>query len=297
MTTAHPAPSASATPYGTLPPASPLPQRRPVSLPRLAQMREAGEKIAMLTAYDATFAATADAAGVDCILVGDSLGMVCQGLPSTVGVSMDTMAYHTASVARGLQRVQGTAWLIADLPYGTYAESREQALRNACALMQAGAHMVKVEGAAWLAESIRMLAERGVPVCAHMGLTPQSVNILGGYKVQGRNEAQARQMRADAIALEQAGAAMILLECVPSELAAEITHAVKVPVIGIGAGSATDGQVLVLHDMLGLSITGRVPKFVKNFMTGQDSIHAALSAYVAEVKGVTFPGAEHGFSA
>ena len=143
----------------------------------------------------------------------------------------------------------------------------------------------------------RMLAERGVPVCAHMGLTPQSVNILGGYKVQGRNEAQARQMRADAIALEQAGAAMILLECVPSELAAEITHAVKVPVIGIGAGSATDGQVLVLHDMLGLSITGRVPKFVKNFMTGQDSIHAALRAYVAEVKGVTFPGAEHGFSA
>ena len=173
----------------------------------------------------------------------------------------------------------------------------EQTFLNAGKLMQAGAHMIKVEGAVWLAESIRLLAERGVPVCAHMGLTPQSVNILGGYKVQGRNEAQARQMRADAIALEQAGAAMILLECVPSELAAEITQAVKVPVIGIGAGSATDGQVLVLHDMLGLSITGHVPKFVKNFMAGQDSIHAALSAYVSEVKNVTFPGIEHGFSA
>ncbi|MCY1421826.1 3-methyl-2-oxobutanoate hydroxymethyltransferase [compost metagenome] len=163
--------------------------------------------------------------------------------------------------------------------------------------MQAGAHMVKLEGAAWLAETIRLLAERGVPVCAHMGLTPQAVNILGGYKVQGRQEAQARQMRADAIALEQAGAAMLLLECVPSELAAEITQAVKIPVIGIGAGSAADGQVLVLHDMLGLSLSGRVPKFVKNFMAGQADIQGALSAYVNEVKAVTFPGIEHGFSA
>ena len=157
--------------------------------------------------------------------------------------------------------------------------------------------MVKVEGAVWLAESIRVMTERGIPVCAHMGLTPQTVNVLGGYKVQGRNENQARQMRADAIALEQAGAAMLLLECVPSELAAEITHAVKIPVIGIGAGSDTDGQVLVLHDMLGLSLTGRSPKFVKNFMTGQPDIHGALSAYVTEVKAVSFPGTEHGFSA
>jgi 3-methyl-2-oxobutanoate hydroxymethyltransferase len=226
------------------------------------------------------------------LLVGDSLGMVLQGNDSTLPVTTDELAYHTASVKRG----NDGAFIIADLPFMGYA-TVEQTFQNAGKLMQAGAHMVKIEGAAWLAESIRMLAERGVPVCAHMGLTPQSVNILGGYKVQGRNEAQARQMRADAIALEQAGAAMILLECVPSELAAEITHAVKVPVIGIGAGSATDGQVLVLHDMLGLSMTGRVPKFVKNFMAGQDSIHAALSAYVAEVKGVTFPGAEHGFSA
>lgn len=218
--------------------------------------------------------------------------MVLQGHDSTLPVTTDELAYHTASVKRG----NDGAFIIADLPFMGYA-TVEQTFHNAGKLMQAGAHMVKLEGAAWLADSIRMLAERGVPVCAHMGLTPQSVNILGGYKVQGRNEAQARQMRADAIALEQAGAAMIVLECVPSELAAEITHAVKVPVIGIGAGSATDGQVLVLHDMLGLSMTGRVPKFVKNFMTGQDSIHAALSAYVAEVKGVTFPGAEHGFSA
>jgi 3-methyl-2-oxobutanoate hydroxymethyltransferase len=170
-------------------------------------------------------------------------------------------------------------------------------MTNSALLMQAGAHMVKVEGALWLADSIRLLAERGIPVCAHMGLTPQSVNILGGYKVQGRSENQARQMRADAIALEQAGAAMLLLECVPSELAQEITQAVGIPVIGIGAGSGTDGQVLVLHDMLGLSITGRVPKFVKNFMAGQQNIQAALGAYVTEVKAATFPGIEHGFSA
>ncbi len=163
--------------------------------------------------------------------------------------------------------------------------------------MQAGAHMVKLEGAAWLAEPIRLLAERGVPVCAHLGLTPQAVNILGGYKVQGRQEAQARQMRADAMALEQAGAAMLLLECVPSELAAEITQAVKIPVIGIGAGSATDGQVLVQHDMLGLSLSGRAPKFVRNFMEGQSSIQGAFSAYVQAVKDGSFPAAEHGFSA
>lgn len=202
------------------------------------------------------------------------------------------MAYHVAAVKRG----NSGALILADLPFMAYATT-EQALNNSAQLMQAGAHMIKVEGALWLAESIRLLAERGIPVCAHMGLTPQSVNILGGYKVQGRNENQARQMRADAIALEAAGAAMLLLECVPSELAAEITQAVNIPVIGIGAGSATDGQVLVLHDMLGLSLSGRAPKFVKNFMAGQESIQAALSAYVSEVKAVTFPGAEHGFSA
>ncbi|VVN90352.1 3-methyl-2-oxobutanoate hydroxymethyltransferase [Pseudomonas fluorescens] len=263
-----------------------------ITLTTLQSLKLKGEKIAMLTCYDATFAHACCEAGVDVLLVGDSLGMVLQGHDSTLPVSTADMAYHVAAVKRG----NAGALILADLPFMAYATT-EQAMINSALLMQAGAHMVKVEGALWLADSIRLLAERGVPVCAHMGLTPQSVNILGGYKVQGRNENQARQMRADAIALEQAGAAMLLLECVPSELAAEITQAVGIPVIGIGAGSATDGQVLVLHDMLGLSLTGRAPKFVKNFMAGQDSVQAALSAYVTEVKAVTFPGPEHGFSA
>lgn len=263
-----------------------------ITLTTLQSLKQSGEKIAMLTCYDATFAQAACQAGVDVLLVGDSLGMVLQGHDSTLPVSIADMAYHTACVKRGNQG----ALIIADLPFMAYA-TNEQTLLNSAALMQAGAHMVKLEGAAWLAEPIRLLAERGVPVCAHLGLTPQAVNILGGYKVQGRQEAQARQMRADAMALEQAGAAMLLLECVPSELAAEISQAVKIPVIGIGAGSATDGQVLVLHDMLGLSLTGRTPKFVKNFMAGQSSIQHALSAYVKAVKDQSFPAAEHGFSA
>ncbi|WJV23915.1 MULTISPECIES: 3-methyl-2-oxobutanoate hydroxymethyltransferase [Pseudomonas] len=263
-----------------------------ITLTTLQGLKQKGEKITMLTCYDATFAHTCCQAGVEVLLVGDSLGMVLQGHDSTLPVTTAEMAYHVAAVKRG----NSGALILADLPFMAYATT-ELALNNSAQLMQAGAHMIKVEGALWLAESIRLLAERGIPVCAHMGLTPQSVNILGGYKVQGRNENQARQMRADAIALEAAGAAMLLLECVPSELAAEITQAVSIPVIGIGAGSATDGQVLVLHDMLGLSLSGRAPKFVKNFMAGQESIQAALSAYVSEVKAVTFPGAEHGFSA
>ncbi|WNF47850.1 3-methyl-2-oxobutanoate hydroxymethyltransferase [Pseudomonas sp. SG20056] len=263
-----------------------------VTLTTLQSLKQSGEKIAMLTCYDATFAQTACQAGVDVLLVGDSLGMVLQGHDSTLPVTVAEMAYHTASVKRGNQG----ALILADLPFMAYA-TLEQALNNSAALMQAGAHMVKLEGAAWLAEPIRQLAERGVPVCAHLGLTPQAVNILGGYKVQGRQEAQARQMRADAMALEQAGAAMLLLECVPSELAAEISQTVKIPVIGIGAGVATDGQVLVLHDMLGLSLSGRTPKFVKNFMAGQSSIQNAISAYVKAVKDQSFPAAEHGFSA
>jgi 3-methyl-2-oxobutanoate hydroxymethyltransferase len=263
-----------------------------ITLTTLQSLKHKGEKITMLTCYDATFAHASCEAGVEVLLVGDSLGMVLQGHDSTLPVTTAEMAYHVAAVKRG----NTGALILADLPFMAYATT-EQAMNNSAMLMQAGAHMVKVEGALWLADSIRLLAERGIPVCAHMGLTPQSVNILGGYKVQGRNENQARQMRADAIALEQAGAAMLLLECVPSELADEITQAVKIPVIGIGAGSATDGQVLVVHDMLGLSLTGRAPKFVKNFMAGQDSIQAALSAYVTEVKAVTFPGVEHGFSA
>lgn len=262
------------------------------TLTTLQSLKQSGEKIAMLTSYDATFAQAACQAGVDVLLVGDSLGMVLQGHDSTLPVTTAEMAYHVASVKRGNQG----ALIVADLPFMAYATT-EQALNNSAALMQAGAHMVKLEGAAWLAEPIRLLAERGIPVCAHLGLTPQAVNILGGYKVQGRQEAQARQMRADAMALEQAGAAMLLLECVPSELAAEITQAVSIPVIGIGAGGATDGQVLVMHDMLGLSLTGRTAKFVRNFMVGQNTIQGALTAYVRAVKDQSFPAAEHGFSA
>jgi len=285
--TSHPA--QPGTPYGTLPPASPLPQRRPVSLPRLAQMRAAGEKITMLTAYDATFAAVADAAGVECILVGDSLGMVCQGLPSTVGVSLDTMAYHTESVARGVRRVQGTAWIVADLPFGSYHESREQALGSASRLMQAGAHMIKLEGGGWTAPTVQFLVERGIPVCAHLGLTPQTVHALGGYRVQGRGDDGAATLRRHALELQDAGAAMLVLEMVPAALSAALTQ--ELPhchTIGIGAGKGTAGQVLVLHDMLGMNL-GKMPRFVHNFMQDAGSVKGAMAAYVQAVKSGSFP--------
>src|SRR5574344_2491104 len=279
----------SATPYGTLPPASPLPQRRPVSLPRLAQMREAGDKITMLTAYDATFAAVADAAGVECILVGDSLGMVCEGLPSTVGVTLETMVYHTASVARGLHRVQGTAWLVADLPYGSYHESPEQALRSACQLMQAGAHMVKLEGGGWTAPTVRFLVERGIPVCAHLGLTPPTVHALGGYRVQGKGDAAAAELRRHALELQAAGATMMVLAMVPAPLATNLTaELAHCPTMGIGAGNGTAGQVLVLHDMLCKNL-GKMPKFVRNFMHDAGSVRGAMQAYVRAVKNGSFP--------
>ena len=281
--------AATGTPYGTLPPASPLPQRRPISLPRLAQMREAGEKITMLTAYDATFAAVADAAGVECLLVGDSLGMVCQGLPSTVGVTLEAMRYHTESVSRGLHRVQGTAWLIADLPFGSYHESPEQALRSATTLMQAGAHMVKLEGGGWTAPTVRFLVERGIPVCAHLGLTPQTVHALGGYRVQGRGDEAAQTLRQHALELQDAGAAMLVLEMVPALLSAQLTQELpRCATIGIGAGKGTAGQVLVMHDMLGVNL-GKNPKFVRNFMDGSGSVKAAIEAYVRAVKDGSFP--------
>jgi len=284
-----PASANPGTPYGTLPPASPLPQRRPVSLPRLQQMREAGEKITMLTAYDATFAAVADAAGVECLLVGDSLGMVCQGLHSTVGVSLETMVYHTESVTRGLRRVQGTAWVIGDMPYGTYHESREQALRSACALMQAGAHMVKLEGGGWTAPTVQFLVERGIPVCAHLGLTPQTVHALGGYRVQGKTEQAAQTLRRQAHELQDAGASMLVLEMVPAQLAAGLTtDLAHCHTIGIGAGNGTAGQVLVLHDMLGINL-GKNPKFVHNFMQDAGSVRGAMEAYVQAVKAGRFP--------
>ena len=289
MTTPSPSTSSPGSPYGTLPPASPLPQRKPVSLPRLAQLRADGEKITMLTAYDATFAAVADAAGVECLLVGDSLGMVCQGLPSTVGVTLDAMRYHTESVSRGLHRVQGTAWLIADLPFGSYHESPEQALRSATTLMQAGAHMVKLEGGGWTAPTVRFLVERGIPVCAHLGLTPQTVHALGGYRVQGRGDEAAQTLRQHARELQDAGAAMLALEMVPALLSAQLTQELpRCATIGIGAGKGTAGQVLVMHDMLGVNL-GKNPKFVRNFMDGSGSVKAAIEAYVRAVKDGSFP--------
>lgn len=281
--------TATGTPYGTIPPSSPQPQRRPISLPRLAQMRAAGEKITMLTAYDATFAAVADAAGVECILVGDSLGMVCQGLHSTVGVTLQDMAYHTASVTRGLHRAQATAWVIADMPYGSYAESPEQAMRNACELMQAGAHMVKLEGGGWTAPTVRFLVDRGVPVCAHLGLTPQTVHALGGYRVQGKDEQAAATLRQHALELQDAGASMLVLEMVPAALSAQLTKELPLcHTIGIGAGNGTAGQVLVLHDMLGVNL-GKMAKFVHNFMADAGSVKGAMEAYVQAVKNGSFP--------
>lgn len=281
--------TSAVTPYGTLPPASPVAARKPISLPRLNEMRERGEKITMLTAYDATFAAVADAAGVECILVGDSLGMVCQGLSTTVGVTMESMCYHTESVARGVRRVQGTAWIIGDMPFGSYQESREQALRNAASLMQAGAHMVKLEGGGWTADTVRFLVERGIPVCAHLGLTPQTVHALGGYRVQGRSEESAQTLQRDALALQEAGAGMLVLEMVPAALSAALTQALpRCHTIGIGAGNGTAGQVLVMHDMLGINL-GKNPKFVRNFMTDQSSVQEAMNAYVLAVKDGSFP--------
>ena len=215
--------------------------------------------------------------------------MVCQGLPSTVGVTLETMCYHTESVARGIRRVQGSCWIVGDLPFGSYQESREQALRSASALMQAGAHMVKLEGGGWTTETVRFLVERGIPVCAHLGLTPQTVHALGGYRVQGRGEQAAVSLERDALALQDAGASMLVLEMVPAALSAELTQ--KLPrchTIGIGAGHGTAGQVLVMHDMLGIHL-GKSPKFVRNFMQGQGSVLEAMRSYVTAVKDGSFP--------
>jgi 3-methyl-2-oxobutanoate hydroxymethyltransferase len=260
-----------------------------VTVPGLTALRQAGEKITMLTCYDASFAALMDRCGVDALLVGDSLGMVCQGHQSTLPVSIGDVAYHTASVARGNQ----TALLIADMPFGTYA-TPQSAFDNAVKLMQAGAQMVKLEGGEWLCETVRFLTERAVPVCAHVGLTPQSVHQLGGYKVQGKTTAGADQLKSDALALQAAGATMIVLEAIPSALGKEVTDMLHIPTIGIGAGPDCSGQVLVMHDMLGV-FPGRKARFVKNFMEGQESIEGAVRAYIAAVKDKSFPGPEHCF--
>ena len=256
---------------------------------RIAEMRSKGEKIAVLTSYDATFAAVADAAGVDCIMVGDSLGMVCQGMASTVGVSLDEMKYHTRCVSQGLGRSQGSALVIADLPFGSYQRSREQAITSAVELMQSGANMVKLEGGGWTTEIVAFLVERGIPVCGHLGLTPQTVSAIGGYRVQGRQQEAADRLRVDARALDSAGTSMMVLEMIPAQLAQVITgEMASCATIGIGAGSGTAGQVLVMHDMLGINL-GRMPKFVRNFMRETGEVGAAFAAYVGAVKAGSFP--------
>ncbi len=265
--------------------------RKSMTLHRLRAMRAAGEPIAMLTCYDASFARVLDDAGVDVLLVGDSLGMVLQGRDSTVPVGLDEMAYHTQCVARGNRH----AWIVADLPFGSYHESAEQALRSAARLMQHGAQMVKLEGGGWTAPLVRLLVERGIPVCAHLGLTPQSVHALGGYRVQGRDEAAARLLRGHARELAEAGAAMLVLELMPSTLARALTLELPIPVIGIGAGAGCSGQVLVLHDMLGVT-RGKLPRFVRDFMAEGGGIEAAVRRYVGAVRDGSFPDeAVHGY--
>ena len=263
---------------------------KPITITKLLAMHAEGEKISMLTAYDSTMSALLNRCGIETILIGDSLGNVIQGHTSTTPVTVEQVAYHTECVARANTH----ALLIADLPFASYGDP-VQALDSAATLMRAGADMVKLEGGDWQIDIIQYLVERSVPVCAHLGLLPQSVHVLGGYKVQGKSKDAASLMLEQAIACEQAGAQMIVLEAIPSSLGERITDALSIPTIGIGAGPDCSGQVLVLQDMLGIS-PGKPPKFVKNFMEGHHSIEAAVKAYVREVKSGKFPGPEHGFA-
>ena len=265
------------------------PKRKKTTILSLAKMRENNEKIIMLTSYDASFASLVDDCGVDIILVGDSLGMVIQGHSSTLPVTMDEMTYHTACVARGAR----FSMVLSDLPFASYS-TPDQAMTHAAQLMRAGAEMVKLEGGQWLTETVQHLAQRGIPVCAHLGLTPQAVHQLSGFRVQGKTADSAERLINDALALEQAGASLLVLEAIPADLGTKVTQAVKIPTIGIGAGVDCSGQVLVLHDMLGI-FQGHRPKFVKDFMQGQTSIQAAIVAYVQAVKSGQFPSAGHCF--
>lgn len=261
-----------------------------ITVPTLQKLKDEGHKSVMLTCYDASFSALMDNAGVEMLLVGDSLGMVMQGQSSTLPVTMEDMIYHTRTVARGAKH----AMVIADMPFGSYQTSPADAFANAARLMAAGAEMVKLEGGALMAETVAFLTRRGIPVCAHIGLLPQSVNILGGYKVQGKSEPQADALKNDAQALEAAGASLVLMEMVTAALAKEITGLLRVPTIGIGSGVDVDGQVLVCYDMLGV-YPGKKARFVRNFMQGVNSIQGAIEAYVQAVKSKTFPAPEHWF--
>ncbi|MGL5126765.1 MAG: 3-methyl-2-oxobutanoate hydroxymethyltransferase [Aeromonas popoffii] len=256
----------------------------------LLKMKQEGQRITAITAYDATFAKLFDDEGAHVLLIGDSLGMVLQGGQDTLAVNMDEMIYHTRCVARGASK----ALVVADMPFMSYATS-DQTYQNAARLMAAGARMVKVEGGDWLCDSIRHLTRNGVPVCGHLGLTPQSVHVFGGFKVQGRDEFQAQEIYRQALELQAAGIQMLVLECVPVALAERLTKALRIPVIGIGAGPATDGQILVMHDALGIT-SGYVPKFTKNFLAETGDIRAAIRLYVQQVSEGTFPGPEHCFN-
>ena len=260
------------------------------TLTSLQALRDKGEKIAVLTCYDASFAALLEAGGVNALLVGDSLGMVLQGHETTLPVTLDEMVYHTVCVARGSKQ----AFIITDMPFGTFQVSPEKTFENAARLMAAGAQMIKLEGGAAMAETISFLTGRGIPVCAHIGLTPQSVHQIGGYRVQGKNEADAQRLLQDAVIVERAGAGLVVLEAMPALLAAEITANVSIPTIGIGAGAACSGQVLVLQDMLDI-YPGKKARFVKNYMQGAQGIADAVKRFVIEVKSGAFPGAEHSF--
>lgn len=262
-----------------------------ITLNTLQKMVQQDEKIAMLTCYDASFAHLFDRSGVDILLIGDSLGMVIQNEPSTLAVTLEQMKYHTRCVARG---AASRALVLADMPFGCYQQSPQQAFASAVELMQSGAQMVKLEGGALMADTVHFLVERGIPVCAHIGLTPQSVHVLSGFRVQGKTTEDAQRIMQDAKQLAASGANMIVLECIPAELACQITKSVAVPTIGIGAGPDVGGQVLVMHDLLGL-YPGKTARFVKNFMQGADSIESAICAYVQTVKDKTFPGPEHCF--
>ncbi|PHM33412.1 3-methyl-2-oxobutanoate hydroxymethyltransferase [Xenorhabdus innexi] len=262
---------------------------KPTTLSDLCQLKKEKRKFATLTAYDASFSRLFAEQGINVILIGDSLGMTVQGFDSTLPVTVGDIAYHTRNVRTGAPQ----SFLIADMPFMSYA-TPEQSCNNAAELMRSGANMVKIEGGSWLYETVKMLTERSVPVCGHLGLTPQAVNVLGGYKVQGRDEATAQQLLNDAITLEKAGMQLLVLECVPTELGRKITEALEIPVIGIGAGNQTDGQILVMHDALG--ITAKPPKFAKNFLKETGNIRDAISLYIEQVENGTYPDQAHSFN-